>query len=455
MTTAVQDIDLCVIGGGISGLALAAFASKHLSVCVLEKNSTVGGILQSTTLGSAVFDEAANGWLDSEPSVADLIDLIGCTSDITPANTDRATRFLFHHKTLHPLSPKLLMQASPLLSWLQKLRALRELVWSPTPINEPSMAEFMRRRFGEGVIDNFLAPMCAGIYADAPENISLRAAFPNLWNMATQGSILRQLFSRLRDKTRKHPHLTSLKMGTHQLCQNITTHLRQCGHSVLTDTPATHITYDNGWIIQTPNGNFRARSLALTCPAPAQTHLLDTVHPSIAMELSRIQYSPVAVVLQTFAKDDFTNPPSGFGALLSRSEQQSGLLGILFSSHLYPHRCPSDTIMTRSILGGSIAPEIVSTSDEHLQSLALQGHREAFDCPNLSPTNVRTIRWHRAIPRYSIGHWALQERIRTFHNTNPLIRLSGNHLFGVAVKDCIRIGYEHAQHFIHTVPPKS
>ena len=455
MTTTVQDIDLCVIGGGISGLALAAFASKELSVCVLEKNSTVGGILQSTTLGSSLFDEAANGWLDSEPSVADLIELIGSTSDITPANTERATRFLLHNQTLHPLSPKLLLKSSPLLSWFQKLRALRELIWAPAPKNEPSMAEFMRRRFGTGVINNFLAPMCAGIYADAPENISLRAAFPNLWNMATQGSILRQLFARLRDKTRKQPHLTSLKMGTHQLCQSITTYLRQTGHSVLTNTPATQITYDNGWIINTPNGIFRARSLALTCPAAAQTQLLDTVHPSVARDLSQIQYSPVAVVLQTFAKEDFTTPPSGFGALLSRDEQQSGLLGILFSSHLYPHRCPSDTIMTRSILGGSIAPEIVTTSDEHLQSIALQGHREAFDCPNLSPTNVGTIRWRRAIPQYSIGHWALQERIRTFHNCNPSIRLSGNHLFGVAVKDCIRVGYEHAQHFIHTTPPKS
>ena len=452
--TTLQEVDLCVIGGGISGLSLAAFASKELSVCVLEKESSVGGILQSTTLGSSLFDEAANGWLDSEPSVANLIEYIGCTSDVTPANTERATRFLLHNQTLHPLSPKLLMKSSPLLSWFQKLRALRELIWSPPPINEPSMADFMRQRFGEGVIDHFLAPMCAGIYADAPENISLRAAFPNLWNMATQGSILKQLFSRLRDKTRKQPHLTSLKMGTHQLCQNITTHLRQRGHSVLTNTPATQIAYDNGWIIQTTHGTFRSRSLALTCPASVQTQLLKTIHPSVATDLSRIEYSPVAVVLQTFAKADFNTPPSGFGALLSRSEQQSGLLGILFSSHLYPHRCPSDTVMTRSILGGSIAPDIVDASDSELQNIALQGHRDAFDCPNLSPSNVRTIRWSKAIPQYRIGHWALQERIRSFHDDHPSIRLSGNHLFGVAVKDCIRIGYEHAQHFIHTHTPK-
>ena len=226
---------------------------------------------------------------------------------------------------------------------------------------------------------------------------------------------------------------------------------------VQTSTPATHIQYndDTGWIIDTPNGQVHATALAITCPASGSAHLLEQMHPDIAADLRKIEYSPVAVVMQTFERSDFIIPPEGFGALQSREEQQSGLLGILFTSHLYPHRCPSNLVMTRSILGGSIMPEIVSTDDTQLQSIALDAHRILFNSPNLNPTSVHTIRWTHAIPRYGIGHWAMQERIHHFHQSNPFLRLSGNHLFGVAVKDCIRVGQEYAHHFIHTLSPKT
>ena len=138
----VKKVDLCVVGAGISGLSLAAFASERLTVCVLEKKSTVGGLLQSHQLGEALFDEAANGWLDSEPAVEALIQLVNATSLVTPANTNKATRYLVH-RGLHALSPKLLLRSTPLLSWWHKIRIARELIWSSKPKGEPSMAEFM------------------------------------------------------------------------------------------------------------------------------------------------------------------------------------------------------------------------------------------------------------------------------------------------------------------------
>ena len=105
-------------------------------------------------------------------------------------------------------------------------------------------------------------------------------------------------------------------------------------------------------------------------------------------------------------------------------------------------------------IGWIYLPEIVSAEDSALETAALEAHRTLFESPNLHPTSVQTIRWKNAIPRYGLGHWALQERIRQFHLSTPSIRLSGNHLFGVAVKDCIRVGQEHANHFIQTLAPQ-
>lgn len=447
-----ETVDLCVIGAGISGLSLAAFASQQLSVCVVEQKDRVGGILQTKELGGALFDEAANGWLDSEPSVEELINLMGASSSITPANTEGATRFLVKDQQLHPLSPKLLLRSTPLLSWWQKIRALREYFWSPALKGEPSMAHFMKSRFGAGIIDNFLAPMCAGIYADTPESISVRAAFPNLWEMAHSGSIIRQLLARLKDKTRKTPHLTSMKHGTSQLCSDIAKHLTDHGHSIQTSTSAERIVYEQDkWTIYTSNGVIKAKGLAITTPAQPMANLLSEHFPTIGKSLQEIEYAPVAVVMQTFPIEAFSTPPRGFGALLSRSDQASGLLGILFSSHLYPNRCPQNVVMTRSILGGAIAPSLLEQSDVDLEKVALQAHRDIFQCPNLSPFQVHTVRWDKAIPRYQVGHWQRQQQCHQFHQSTPHLRLSGNHLFGVAVKDCIRIGKEHATHFISTL----
>ena len=153
------------------------------------------------------------------------------------------------------------------------------------------------------------------------------------------------------------------------------------------------------------------------------------------------------MVLQRFKKEQFTVPPAGFGALLNRDAQHSGLLGILFSSHLFPDRAPANTVSTRSILGGSIVPSIVEESDTSLKAMALHHHQTLFKSPNLTPSFAEVIKWSQAIPQYNVGHLSIQDEVHQFHSQHPHLRISGNHLFGVAIKDCIRTSKEFSNHF--------
>lgn len=443
-----ETTDICIIGAGISGLSLAAFASVHSRVCVLETAPVVGGILSKTQSDEHLFDHAANGWLDNEPSVHELIDLIGASDQVLPANTHKGTRYLVHHNQLHALSPKLLFTSTPLISWSGKFRALLEIFKGHQIEPEPSMTEVIQQRFGSAVVDNFVAPMCAGIYASPPEQISVPAAFPRFWQQLEQGSLIRQILGRLLKRNQPPPKLTSLSQGTGDLCVRIAQYLEDNGHLIHTESPATQIAYENQqWIITTPKQTIRANKLALTCPASIQSQLLSNNAPDISQQLADIQYAPVVVVLLQFNRDEFTVPPSGFGALLTREEQQSGLLGILFTSHLYPTRFPRSTVATRSILGGAIAPDMIHLTDLELQEIVLTKHRILFDSPNANPSFVQVIRWPKGIPQYTVGHQTRQHAIHNFHQQNPHIRLSGNHIFGVSIKDCIRIGREHANDF--------
>lgn len=444
----VETTDICVVGAGVSGLSLAAFASVHSHVCVLESKPNVGGILTKTQSSAHLFDHAANGWLDNEPSVHELIELIDALDVVLPANTHKGTRYLVYKGQLHALSPKLLFQSTPLISWLGKFRVLMEVFKGRNKQAEPSMTEVMQHRFGADIIDNFVAPMCAGIYASPPEEISVPAAFPRFWKQLQNGSLIRQLIGRLIGRNQTTPKLTSLTEGTGDLCTRIAEYLQSNGHSLHTNTPAQKITYENNqWVIATPDRIIHAQKLALTCPALAQAHLLKNLAPEVSQQLTDIQYAPVVVVLLQFNSAQFTEPPVGFGALLTREEQKDGLLGILFTSHLYPSRFERNSIATRSILGGAVAPNMIHLTDSELTEIVVSKHRSLFDSPNATPSFVQIIRWQNGIPQYTVGHQVRQQNIHNFHQENPTLRLSGNHIFGVSIKDCIRIGREHATDF--------
>ena len=60
-----EEVDICVVGAGISGLSLAAFASKYSRVCVLESSNSV----VEKAPRQNVLSDRANGWLDNESSV--------------------------------------------------------------------------------------------------------------------------------------------------------------------------------------------------------------------------------------------------------------------------------------------------------------------------------------------------------------------------------------------------
>ena len=87
-----------IIGGGISGLSTAAWLDDAI---VLESQESIGGWVQSKKhrFGFSV-DLAANGWLDNEPTVAELIKHIHKTEELLPASAERKIRWIYHKNNL-------------------------------------------------------------------------------------------------------------------------------------------------------------------------------------------------------------------------------------------------------------------------------------------------------------------------------------------------------------------
>src|SRR5437016_10084209 len=59
------------------------------------------------------------------------------------------------------------------------------------PPEDESLASFVRRRFGQELLDWMAQPLIAGIYGAKAEHLSLRATFPRFLEMErTYGSVL-------------------------------------------------------------------------------------------------------------------------------------------------------------------------------------------------------------------------------------------------------------------------
>ena len=423
-----------IIGAGISGLSLAAFAEEYFDVTVLEASGKIGGLIQNNSEEGRIREHAANGWLNTEPAVDELITLLDLADRVITANQEKTTRWIIKNGQMYDLSPKLLF--SGLLPLSARIRLFAEpFIGKISPETEESLAEFGARRFGAGIVDELLAPFASGIFACRPEEVSLPAAFPQLWKLEQEyGSIMKAQFKK--PKPARKTNLNSMKGGTSELCQTIADKM---GDRILLNTPALSIKkHKNLWSVNTGHQEILSDYLAITCPASAQEELLENSFPKISKSISQIQYSSVVVVIMEFSKDTFPNPPVGFGALMNRAGQGSGILGTLFSSCIFSSRQKDDVISTRTIIGGSIVPEMMNKSQQELQAQVLAHHESLFGKCQKPPLHCTVVKHQDAIPRYEKGHLALQKEIEAFHQLNPSLRLSGNHLFGVAVKDCIR-----------------
>ena len=186
----------------------------------------------------------------------------------------------------------------------------------------------------------------------------------------------------------------------------------------------------------------------LACPAFAQASLLRGVDAEVAQTLEGIPYSPVAVVITAWPAGSWDRRPEGFGVLMARGEPAGGVLGTLFTSCIFPEHAPDGEILLRTILGGSIHPEVPALGDQELLGRSRRMLTRFFGEEREGPRMVKIFRHERGIPLYAPGHSAKRATIRAAQARHPGLFFAGNHLGGIGVKDCVRAGEQLAQHML-------
>jgi oxygen-dependent protoporphyrinogen oxidase len=452
----MRRVETLIIGGGISGAtALHRLASLGNDVLLLERGERLGGVLGSRRNEAGVLVESGpNSTQLTNTYLPALVDELGLRDRMLYADDAASNRYIMRDGQLLALpgGPKSFLRTH-LFSASTKLRLLREPFIRPAPADEEeSIAQFVVRRLGREFLDYAINPFVSGVYAGRPERLSVRYAFPKLYALEQEyRSLIRGTIAKAREKkrakkkggaepqaARDRARMISFDEGMQTLPRAIEEQWRD---RIETGVTVERIErHGGGWHVYAGNHVFQADRLIVATHAHGAADLLANLDPELAIVLRRIEYPPVAVAASVYPRESVEHPLDGFGVLIPVVERR-GILGVIFSSTLFPNRAPDGMVLLTSFIGGARQPEYAQRDPDLIR---FELHRELQRTLGISaaPVSVDLKIWPHAIPQYNIGYGEILSGIAQAEGRYPGLHLLGNYRGGVSVADCVKSGWE-------------
>jgi len=394
---------------------------------------------------------------------------------------------------------------SELLSWPGKIRAGigAFLGHAPSPstlspsdpkYKEETIRDWVERILGEEVFLRCIDPFVSGVYAGDPQSLSMKSALSKInrierysyqieWNKfgaIFYGGLARQ-FELTKERKADPPkpewvefeygNPGSFREGLSTLPDAIQNELGdrvKLNWKLLSINTNNHNDYKYACTYQTPNGveTINAKTIVSTIPThalqgsilsnimPKATSLLNTIRSNIKRK--GIYHPPVAAVTVAYPKSSFKDVElpnnfgklrdlPGFGSLNPRTEGVR-TLGTLWSSSLFPGRCPDDYNLLLNYIGGSRDVGITELTDEELVNEVDKGCREVLLKPDAPRPKAVAIKvWPTGIPQYELGHEEIMNQLEQIEKNIDGVWICGNYRTGVAFPDCVTYGYDHAK----------
>ena len=481
---------VAVLGGGITGLAAAYTlararqAGAPVEEFLIEGRDRLGGVIRTERLEGFVIEAGPDSFLAEKPEAAALARELGLGDSLIGSNDSQRRTYILHQGRLVPLPDGLMflvptrlwpMVTTSLLPFSSKLAMAAELfAGRPSPNRDPdeSVAGFVRRHFGNAMLENVADPLLAGVYGGDSGALSVRSVLPRFWEMERKhGSLTRATLKAMRQRRKARtnsnrtpqpdsagtgaaprsalPLFMTLKDGLEDLTGKLAEQLDKgrvhIGRRVARIEAASgapggpadrrsrrYEIFCEGGLV------FDADAIILAMPTHECGRLLSPLHPTLGRLLGEIPYSSSMTVSLGFAEGTRDHLPTGFGYLAPRKEKRR-MLACTFVHRKFNHRAPGGKALLRCFLGGSRDPEVLNLSDEEVVSIVRQELKEILSFP-FDPLFCRIHRWPASMAQYPVGHAEKVARIHSQLGDLPGIYLAGNAYSGIGVSDCIRTG---------------
>lgn len=440
---------IAVLGAGITGLTAAhRLAREGHHVKVYECTGRIGGSVGSESVDGWLIEQGPNTVLESGTAMPNLIKELGLADRRIVANAAAKKRFIVRHgqPMATPSSPGSFF-SSQLFSFGAKYRIIRELFCRPRQRPaDVSLEEVVRSHFGQELVDYGLNPFVSGVYAGDPAKLSAKHAFPAVWKgEREQGSIIRGMLAAAKErKARGEPRssMVSFHGGLQTLIDALGASL-PAGSITLNARVESLLPTNQRWSVVWKAGetvHSEEFDLILSAlPAAALGALrFGSLGERPLASLEKVVQPPVASLFLGYRRDQVAHPLDGFGALIPAIENFS-MLGVLFSSTLFPGRAPDGHVALTVMVGGSRQPEVAMLSaPQLLQRVQPELHR-LFGVTG-EPVFLRHRLWPRAIPQYNLGYERQFEAMSACEAAHPGFFIGGQARDGIAVSACIAAG---------------
>lgn len=343
-----------ILGGGIGGLSTAHYLLKNTKhkVFLLEASNRLGGWIRSEKQDNGLIFEQGPRTLrpkgESGANTLNLIEELQLTDQlkpILPSDPAAKNRYVYVNGKLHALPSsfssifkKLPPFSKPLIS------AIAQDLRSPIKrIDDVSIYDFVKRRFGKEIADYAISPLICGVCGGDANRISVRFLLQDFFEKEQKyGGVLKGVLWQLFDKKQRY-HCGDLakkaqkkqkwssyafQNGMEVLPQTLSKEIENSDVTVLKDSPAVKLSLKKK-VISTDKEEIPFEHLVSTIPAYAIGKLLREEHYPLSKELLKIPYASVITVNLAFSKKLLNI--DGFGFLAPPSEQ----LPILGNAYKY------------------------------------------------------------------------------------------------------------------------
>ncbi|MBV8437289.1 MAG: protoporphyrinogen oxidase [Silvibacterium sp.] len=457
---------VAVVGGGISGVAAAyQLAQQGIEFALFEATQRLGGIVETVRREGFVIECGPDSWVTEKPWARELAVELGLESEIILSNDQWRRTYLLEGGRLVPMPDGMRMmvptQWEPVLnsslfseqarqSFQREYLQAEELKRSALPEGvDESVANFVRRHFGEEVTRTIAGPLLAGVFGGSVEQLSVRAVMPAFVKLEREhGSLIAALQQKRNDSSASV--FTSLKIGLETLIERMAEELppnavglNQTVHSIAQDSGTWHVEAA-GFA-----GSFDA--VILATPAHVTRRLLSPLHPDFDRLLAMDATSAIVIAL-AFSTDRarHLSIPHGFGYLVPETSPSTShdsrpqLLACTFVNQKFAHRATEGAVLLRAFFGGETAAALLGSSDAELLSLAHERLSQVLgSVPEPDISLVR--RWPLSLPQYAVGHLDRMAELNHLTSSFPGLQLVGNAYNGVGLPDLIRQGREAAR----------
>lgn len=444
---------IAIIGGGIAGTTAAwqiAKLNSESEVSLFEASSRLGGTVETTCRDGFVVEGGPDGWVSEKPWARDLAIELGLEPALVGSlDADRVTYIVQGGKLVAmPDGMRMMVptdlnaiEDSPLFSDTARAAYAAEPSRADTlkrsaPESDESVANFVRRHFGEEVLTKIGGPLLSGVFGGDVARLSVQAVMPKFVEMErTHGSLVAALAGK--SSSNAGSIFTSLEGGTQTLIDRMVPAIP--AHWLQLETAVTKLKRSgDSWQISVqgyggPDRKEFFDEVLLAVPAHVAKRLLMATSSRMA-ELTEMDSS--SAVLAALAFDQHFELPRGFGFLVPEGEG-SGLLAGTFVDQKFPGRAPAGSRLLRGFFGGKVAASFAHKPDSEVAARTLSEMRNLLG-PLPDPKFSVVRRWPRSLPQYGVGHLERMSELQGLVGQQNGLWLLGNAYRGVGLPDLIR-----------------